>query len=263
MLTLTALSALIWAYLLLFHGRFWQAGPVLTPRVPLSRPDVAIVVPARDEAETIDAVLRSLLAQEYQGAFRVILVDDNSTDSTGAIARGIADPRLTVLTGAPRPTGWSGKLWAVSQGVQEAGDTTMILLTDADIVHRPEHLATLVARAERGDLDMVSEMVELACLRTREERIPLGTGVEERAVVRIARVLHRDHAVDHGHQQAGSRRGVHGREAYCASDSTQRHLRYGNCLKRMDEEVFPFLVAGGSEIKFVFGANGRGKRISS
>ena len=163
MLTLTGLSALIWVYLLLFHGRFWQAGPILNPRVPLSRPDVAIVVPARDEAETIDAVLRSLLAQEYRGAFRVVLVDDNSTDGTGAIARAIADPRLTVVTGAPRPAGWSGKLWAVSQGIQEAGNATLILLTDADILHQPQHLATLVARAERGDLDMVSEMVELAC----------------------------------------------------------------------------------------------------
>ncbi|MEI7712465.1 MAG: glycosyltransferase [Rhodospirillales bacterium] len=163
MATLTALSALIWAYLLLFHGRFWQAGPVLAPRTPLSRPDVAIVVPARDEAETIDAVLRSLLAQEYPAPFRVILVDDNSTDGTGAIARHIADPRLTVLTGAPRPAGWSGKLWAVSQGVREAGAATMVLLTDADIIHDPRHLGTLVSRAERGDLDMVSEMVELAC----------------------------------------------------------------------------------------------------
>ena len=163
MATLTALSAVIWGYLLLFHGRFWQAGPVLVPRTPLSRPDVAIVVPARDEAETIGAVLRSLLAQDYAGAFRVILVDDNSIDGTGAIARAIADPRLTVLTGAPRPAGWSGKLWAVSQGVREADAATMILLTDADIVHRPRHLETLIARAERGDLDMVSEMVELAC----------------------------------------------------------------------------------------------------
>ena len=163
MLTLTAISALIWVYLLLFHGRFWQTGPVLTARVPSSRPVVAIVVPARDEAETIDAVLRSLLAQDFPQAFRVILVDDNSTDGTGDIARSIADPRLTVVPGAPRPAGWSGKLWAVSQGVARAGDATMILLTDADIVHRPQHLATLVARAERGDLDMVSEMVELAC----------------------------------------------------------------------------------------------------
>ncbi len=163
MTNLLVLSALIWVYLLLFHGRFWQAGPVLTPRVPLSHPAVAIVVPARDEAPTIDAVLRSLLAQEYTGDFRVILVDDNSTDGTGDIARGIADARLTVLTGAARPAGWSGKLWAVSQGVREAEGAELILLTDADIVHQPQHLSTLVARAERGDLDMVSEMVELAC----------------------------------------------------------------------------------------------------
>jgi hopene-associated glycosyltransferase HpnB len=163
MATLTAISAVIWLYLLLFHGRFWQAGPVLSPRTPLSRPDVAIVVPARDEAETIDAVLRSLLAQEYPGAFRVILVDDNSTDGTGAIARRIADPRLTVLTGAPRPAGWSGKLWAVAQGVKEAGSATMILLTDADIIHRPRHLGTIVSKSEQKELDMVSEMVELAC----------------------------------------------------------------------------------------------------
>lgn len=163
MLTLTAVSALIWVYLLLFHGRFWQAGPILSARQPSSRPSVAIVVPARDEAATIDGVLRSLLAQDYAGPFHVILVDDNSNDGTGDIARAIADSRLTVVTGAPRPAGWSGKLWAVSQGIQRIGDATMVLLTDADIVHQPQHLASLVARAERGDLDLVSEMVELAC----------------------------------------------------------------------------------------------------
>jgi hopene-associated glycosyltransferase HpnB len=163
MVTLAGLSALIWLYLLLFRGRFWQAGPVLTPRLPLSSPDVAIVVPARDEATMIDATLRSLLSQDYRGTFRVILVDDGSSDGTGDIARRIDDTRLTVVTGAARPAGWSGKLWAVAQGVAAAGDPELILLTDADIMHRGQHLATLVARAERGDLDMVSEMVELAC----------------------------------------------------------------------------------------------------
>ena len=80
---------------------------------PVTTPPVAIVVPARDEAPFIEATLRSLLAQDYAGPFRVILVDDNSTDGTGDIARAIGDPRLTVITGAPRPAGWSGKLWAV------------------------------------------------------------------------------------------------------------------------------------------------------
>ena len=171
MVTLAGLSALIWLYLLLFHGRFWQAGPVLTPRVPLSSPDVAIVVPARDEAAMIEATLRSLLSQDYLGRFRVILVDDGSSDGTGDIARRIPDARLTVVTGAPRPAGWSGKLWAVAQGVAAAEDPDLILLTDADIMHRSEHLATLVARAERGDLDMVSEMVELACVSWAERAL--------------------------------------------------------------------------------------------
>jgi hopene-associated glycosyltransferase HpnB len=111
----------------------------------------------------IGPTLRSLLAQDYPGRFRVILVDDGSTDGTGALARAIGDPRLTVVTGSARPAGWSGKLWAVQQGLAEAGVAELVLLTDADIVHDPRHLATLVAKAEEDDLDMVSEMVELAC----------------------------------------------------------------------------------------------------
>jgi hopene-associated glycosyltransferase HpnB len=94
---------------------------------------------------------------------RVILVDDNSTDGTGAIAHAIGDPRLTVISGASRPAGWSGKLWAVAQGVREAGSAELILLTDADIVHEPDHLASLVTRIEQDRLDLVSEMVKLAC----------------------------------------------------------------------------------------------------
>ncbi|MEA2739592.1 MAG: hypothetical protein QOH05_2899, partial [Acetobacteraceae bacterium] len=145
------------------HGSFWQAGPVLPVAYPITAPTVAIVVPARDEAPVIEATLRSLLAQDYAGPFRVILTDDNSTDGTGDIARAIGDPRLTVVTGAPRPAGWSGKLWAVSQGIEEAGKADLVLLTDADIVHEPAHLSSLVARIERYGLDLVSEMVRLAC----------------------------------------------------------------------------------------------------
>ncbi|MBS0561925.1 MAG: glycosyltransferase [Proteobacteria bacterium] len=122
---------------------------------------VAIVVPARDEAAGIGAALRSLLAQDYPD-FRVILVDDGSTDGTGDIARGIGDARLTVLTGRPRPAGWSGKLWAVAQGIAAAGDAELIFLTDADIVHERGHLSALAAKIDTG-CDMVSEMVALSC----------------------------------------------------------------------------------------------------
>lgn len=163
MTTLAFLALAIWLYLLTAHGKFWQAGPALAPAMPANAASVAIVVPARDEAENIAACLRALLAQDYAGPFRVILVDDGSTDATAGIARAFADPRLRVITGTPRPAGWSGKLWAVAQGIAAAGQEELFLLTDADIVHDPAHLATLVARAERGNLDMVSEMVSLRC----------------------------------------------------------------------------------------------------
>jgi hopene-associated glycosyltransferase HpnB len=163
MTTLAVLSLLIWLYLLLAHGRFWQSGPELNTVPPVATPSVAVVVPARDEAAVIGRSLRSLLAQDYAGSLHIVLVDDNSNDSTGAVARGIADPRLTVLDGQARPPGWSGKLWAVAQWLAEADTAELILLTDADIVHDPRHVATLVAQAERGDFDLVSEMVALAC----------------------------------------------------------------------------------------------------
>jgi hopene-associated glycosyltransferase HpnB len=163
MTVLAAASLLIWLYLLAGHGRFWQSGPVLPVLHPQTPFSVAVVVPAREEAPLIGEALRSLLGQDYAGPLRVILVDDGSTDGTGDIARALGDPRLSVLTGAPRPVGWSGKLWAVQQGVAAAGKVDLLLLTDADIVHEPAHLRVLVAQAERFDLDLVSEMVRLAC----------------------------------------------------------------------------------------------------
>ena len=161
-MTVLALLALVaWVYLLLAHGRFWSAGPSLSPSVPNWAPDLDIVVPARDEAEGIERCLRSLLAQEYAGAVRIVLVDDGSTDGTGDIARRLECDRLRVVTGAPRPPGWSGKLWAVSQGVAQ-GSAPLVLLCDADIVHDPAHAATLVEKLGTG-LDLVSEMVALNC----------------------------------------------------------------------------------------------------
>ena len=159
---MTAVAALLaWAWLLALHGRFWQSGPALRPKLPREAPDVAIVVPARDEAELIGRTLGSLLAQDYPGRYRVILVDDNSRDGTAAVARALPGAeRLTVIQGRPRPAGWAGKLWAVHQGVA-AGTEPLVLLTDADIAHDPGHLSSLVAQAEASGCDMVSEMVRL------------------------------------------------------------------------------------------------------
>jgi hopene-associated glycosyltransferase HpnB len=159
----------IWLYLFFGHGGFWRSSPELSPAVPGETPDVDIVVPARDEAGTIGPVIGSLLAQNYGGSFQVIVVDDDSSDGTAQIARATADgagsgaePRLRVIRALPKPPGWSGKLWAVSQGIAQS-HAPVLLLADADIVHDPRHLQTLIARLHGPRVDMVSEMVRLNC----------------------------------------------------------------------------------------------------
>ncbi len=174
------LSLLIWIYLLLAHGRFWQSTPELPPAAPAHFPEVDIVVPARDEAYTIAAAIRSLLRQDYGGNFRVILVDDNSTDDTARLANSAASAsapanagmtsRLEVISLQSKPAGWSGKLWAMSQGVA-AGRAPILLLTDADIVHDPRHLSSLVAKLLQSEADMVSEMVQLNCSSLAERAL--------------------------------------------------------------------------------------------
>ncbi len=171
MTILVLLSLLIWLYLVLAHGRFWSSGPELPPARPVEPPDVDIIVPARDEAQTIGPVIASLVAQDYGGKFRVILVDDNSTDGTSGQA-GSA-PNLTILTGRAKAQGWSGKLWALSQGIA-ASSAPVLLFTDADIVHDPRHLAALVAKLQQEgpiSVDMVSEMVRLNCTSFAEQAL--------------------------------------------------------------------------------------------
>ena len=167
------LALAIWVYLLAGRGGFWRArerDDRDEPADPARWPSVVAVVPARDEADVIARSIGSLLAQDYPGAFRVILVDDNSTDGTGALARSLGGNRLEVITGAPLPAGWTGKLWAQSQGVARAADPDYLLLTDADIAHAPETLRKLVARAEAGNLTLTSLMARLT-VETWAERL--------------------------------------------------------------------------------------------
>jgi hopene-associated glycosyltransferase HpnB len=162
------LALLIWLYLILAHGRFWSSGPQLRPASPPTLPEIDIIVPARDEAETIGPVIASLLAQDYAGTFRITLIDDNSTDGTAAAAGTAAS--LRVIRGQLKPEGWSGKLWAVAQGVA-ATTAPVLLLTDADIVHDPRHLSALVARLLEPRVEMVSEMVRLNCVSFAERAL--------------------------------------------------------------------------------------------
>jgi hopene-associated glycosyltransferase HpnB len=147
----------VWLGLLLLRGGFWLMRE--EEATPSDGPSVAAVVPARNEADVVAKAIGSLERQRYEGPFRIVLVDDNSSDGTGSVT----GERLTVVSGAPLAAGWTGKLWAVSQGIRQAGDADYLLLTDADIVHAPGNLAALVGRAERGGYDLVSYMATLHC----------------------------------------------------------------------------------------------------
>ena len=203
---LAAAALLVWLYLVLLHGQFWQSGPVLAPVAAALRPDAAhwpavcVVVPARDEADSIEDSLNSLLAQDYPGPYGVVLVNDRSSDGTGEIARAISSPHLHVIDSSEPPAGWSGKLWAVAQGVAQAGRVMAegggsILLADADILHEPEHVATLMAKALRDDLDLVSEMVALNAESAAERALVPAFVYFFQLLYPFARVNRRRHRV--------------------------------------------------------------------
>ena len=167
MLVVAALSLAIWLYLIFARGGFWLAGErERGAPAPSHGPDVVAIIPARDEAESIGATVASLLAQDYAGAFRIVLVDDESTDGTAEIARAAAggSERLRIVIGSPTPKGWTGKLWAVWQGVAQAGAPRYLLLTDADIAYAPDALSGLVSRAEAEGLALNSLMARLRCV---------------------------------------------------------------------------------------------------
>ncbi|MGW4781187.1 glycosyltransferase [Streptomyces filamentosus] len=178
-----AASLAVWVWLLLGRGFFWRTDQRLPDASPRTRargggddggpargetwPAVVVVVPARDEAGVLPLSLPSLLAQEYPGRAEVILVDDGSTDGTGRLAAGLAAAHgglpLTVTSpGEPAP-GWTGKLWALRHGMAlaRARGPEFLLLTDADIAHRPDSLRLLVAAARDDDRDLVSQMARL------------------------------------------------------------------------------------------------------
>ena len=173
MTALALLAVFIWIYLLFLRGGFWQvAVPGILPAIPVTSqiPSLAVVIPARNEAAGIGVTVTSLLKQDYPGQVRIFVVDDHSTDGTGDLARRAgtelgSEDRLTVIEARDLPAGWTGKLWAVSEGLEAAKDFApdYILMTDADITHSPSNLSQLVARSKLEDLDLASQMVLLHC----------------------------------------------------------------------------------------------------
>ncbi|TVQ45920.1 MAG: glycosyltransferase [Gloeocapsa sp. DLM2.Bin57] len=172
-LILVCLSLLIWVILLTLWGNFWLCNQRLDSHQQLeSYPTVCGIIPARNEAEVIESSLQSLLLQNYPSCLRIVLIDDQSQDNTGNLAQNLAktlnqEERLTVISGQPLPIGWTGKLWAMEQGINYAminyPEVEYFFFTDADIQHGVNTLTELVNQAKSRDLALVSLMVKLRC----------------------------------------------------------------------------------------------------
>jgi hopene-associated glycosyltransferase HpnB len=164
-LILGGITLAIWLVMMFARADFWKFADRDTDTLPepAAWPAVVAVIPARNEADVIARSLGSVLAQDYPGDFRVILVDDQSDDGTAEVARSLPGAQLTVMTGGPRPSGWTGKLWALEQGIAAAGTPEFLWLTDADIGHAPDNLRRLVSRAVADKRVMISLMARLHC----------------------------------------------------------------------------------------------------
>lgn len=170
----------IWLHLFFGRGWFWRVRKFDADwekcDPPAVWPSVAAVVPARNEAETIARVTASLALQDYPGKLSIIIVDDDSQDATASIAKQVAaeyglEDRFRVVSSSALPEGWTGKLWALRNGVAStaAEQPTYFWFTDADVSHSDDTLPRLVAYAEHERLDVASLMVLLQA-KTLPER---------------------------------------------------------------------------------------------
>lgn len=170
MLGLTGLSLLIWIILVTSRDGFWKTDQRLPDVGDFFQthpaPPIVVVIPARNEAEMLPQSLRSLLKQTYPGKFSIVIVDDHSSDNTFQVARDLSqetDMEVVLVRGESLPEGWTGKLWALEQGLRVAATLKpeYVLLTDADIFHGSTSLTTLVHQAVAQHCDLVSLMVRL------------------------------------------------------------------------------------------------------
>ena len=163
------LSLIFWLILIFFRGNFWLADQMVeTDKRQLEIwPSIAAIIPARNEEKYIDTALRSLMAQNYPGKMDITVVNDNSTDNTVEVITRIKGERIGFANGSDLPEGWTGKLWALGQGInlsiKKNPSVDFYLFTDADINHSQETLKIMVTKAERENLQLVSLMVLLNC----------------------------------------------------------------------------------------------------
>ena len=169
---IAAMPVVIWLYLLTGRGHFWRVAAERVPSLPPpAARHVVVLVPARNEAPVVGTTVASLARQEFNGSIHIVVVDDGSIDGTAEAAVHAAQTagalaRFTLLRSDPLPSGWTGKLWALSQGVAAAAalEPDYLLFSDADICHGPASVASLVADAEVNQRDLVSHMVKLSAV---------------------------------------------------------------------------------------------------
>src|SRR5579864_8923059 len=168
----------IWFYLLFGRGVFWRISNAM---LPVAKEEVAAkivaVIPARNEADVITTCLSSVLEVNPRLIAHIFLVDDGSSDGTAQVAARTAasmnaGSKLTVIESAPLPEGWTGKLWAMQQGIERALTLApeFLLLTDADVAHATADIASLIQTARKNGYDLASLMVRLQC-RTFAEKL--------------------------------------------------------------------------------------------
>jgi hopene-associated glycosyltransferase HpnB len=160
MMILAGLSLGVWLVLIFAWHGYWRSDPDLPDGTPIMLPTVAILIPARNEAATIDQVVRHHLAQNYAGTYTVTVINDDSQDDTASLA---AQSGAKILNASPLQKGWSGKLSALNQGVLDNPEADLYWFTDADIVHAPDSLRRMVAQMERQNVALVSVMAQLRC----------------------------------------------------------------------------------------------------
>ena len=153
-------AAILWIALLLLPWRPWStrerlAALATKPGRISGLGDLTVLIPARNEAAGIGVTLNALYRQDP--AIKIILIDDRSADGTAEVARLGGAPNVQVIEGTPLPSGWTGKLWALAQGMRRV-DTEYVVLLDADIELEEGILARMLELARARDLQLVSLM---------------------------------------------------------------------------------------------------------
>ena len=176
-----AISA--WVYIILLHGRkfpysdnyFWSNKIIFEKKYYFNEKEreikkqVCVLLPARNESKTITKTLRSIINQKSI-FLEVIVINDQSNDGTDNVARKTFEKykfkNYKIIDGDNLPNGWSGKIWALNQGMNEAiknKKNDYVLLIDADIVIDDDLIVSLTEIAMKEKIGMISLMAKLNC----------------------------------------------------------------------------------------------------